>query len=216
MKKILKITIFAMGLLMLTVSCKKEKKKTLYGCVGTRCFGFEIENVLKYSNATVVKIMTDRPGYCFEFSTKTFLPPIEITRSDWKDNGFTIALPKIANTICLFTFWYSAPPTVLISNRDAKWTCPWISLYDRFDNWEDGLVLAKKTKDGYVMARFIYIDSDITVSGHHSFSTIYSIEWKIGWNWLVESYSTETGIRRVSSTLVDGLKWHLTSETNFW
>ena len=178
----------------------------------------KVENASEFSNVVEVKFIVEetdtneRDGITRRF--------VEIARSDWKDGGFTIELPKMSAPNQLFPIDYggrgaitiNVQPTLTISNENAKVKEGYFVGVD-----EDGNVVAcfllRENVDNMDVssAWFTYADSDVTISGYSKlegaanprpgygdynrfeFITTYSIDWKKGWNvWFFSSFRTIT------------------------
>ena len=156
----------------------------------------KVENASEFSNVVTVILKTGE---------------IELARGKWKDDGFTIFLPKTVDsnylrTISMFlpTAIIDPPSTLTISgNKNLNFLSAYFWGYDK-----DGNYIARFSPydreyphwDG--IPYFTYIDSDLTISGYieedvlapiwnvidsHILynwkkTTTYSIEWNKGWN----------------------------------
>lgn len=219
------VTLFA------AVGCDKHEKlneNELY-------FYAKVESASQYSNVVEVKLMVyDRSIY----DDSNFYEYVELASGDWKKDGFTIVLPKTLapNYLRAFTHVGWMPQTIIDtsstitnSNRNLK-----VGDIEFWGVDKDGHKIchffpAKTNEDGNDRETFfIYVDSDVVISGcsegeiritpQHDedrimkITTIYSIEWKKGWNALVRSgfVSTLEGTmkEKLSSTPIDSLKWY--------
>jgi len=227
MKTILKITALSAILLSLVgvlVSCGKEKEMPPSGWIDGHIHA-KVENASEFSNVVEVKLMVF-DGY----DTTTFANGIsiterhvELTRGEWKDDGFTIELPQALAPNHLRplvgevggnhpTNINVAQSTANVSNRNVRIVDARFVGIDK-----DGRVAATfflagaNTGWGGVDAFFTYVDSDVTISGNirqegHTIPaspdsptwfeeiTNYSIKWENGWNvWYRSRSSTVTG-----------------------
>jgi hypothetical protein len=188
------------------IGCKKENDDTLsVVAIVDGKITAKIENASKYSDVVEVKLM----GYDFGDGTP------ELARGDWKDDGFTIELPKTLDPNYLRALVnndgliINTPSTMTISNKNVKFV---IANFKGFD--KDGNVFTNfypynpYNKDGKRIS-LIYVDSDVTISGYNKTdvighcdggdmylevlciwekTTTYSIKWEKGWNvWCLSS-----------------------------
>jgi hypothetical protein len=195
---------------------------------------FKAENASELSNVAEVILMGyDRSIYDDENRYEY----VELARGNWKDGGCTIALPKTVGTNYLRTFthtgWmpqsvFNASPTITNSNKNVK-----IGDVEFWGVDKDGYKVteffpATINEDGKDRsAFFMYANSDAVISGHADgvitiqneggpqimkITTIYSIEWKKGWNaWIRSDFvSVPDGTMKeeLSSTTFGSLKWY--------
>jgi len=193
-----------------------------------------VENASKYSDVVEVKLIV------YDLSTDRY---VEVARSNWKDGGFTIILPKALDPNYLHSFiHYDGLPstithvssTLTISNKNVKI----LNVSDFIGVDKDGNAVTrfypfKVDKDGnFNVVRFIYVDSDATISGYIKTETAiaefdddkngdiwyvwektmnFSLKWKKGWNvWLHSRSYTKTErtiIEQWTTTSESELKW---------
>ena len=196
-------------------------------------FYVRVENAEKYSNVVAVKLMM-RDGVIFE--------DVELARGDWKDGCFKIALPKIdKKNYRRFVNQRMLPITIIenlttinISNKNARSGIAEFFGVDKNGNVVTRFHPAKIDEDDNV-ARidFKYVNSDVSIFGYieagtwatdfdenNGFTsnwtwknhTIYSVEYKEGWNVSSDSsfQSPEGTIINKYSTIPinSNLKWY--------
>jgi len=137
----------------------------------------KIENAAQYSNVAVVKLMgvdVDRDWNKFE-----------LTRGDWKDDGFTIELPKtvtpnylypLINTNGLLITIVNPPATMTISNENVKIGNAYFWGFDNEDRWVVDEFYPFKMINGGGNSKSVfltYVDSDVIISGYTEGSIIY-------------------------------------------
>ena len=125
----------------------------------------EVENASDFSNVVAVKLMMrDRSGN-----------DIELTRGDWKNNGFTIALPKInindysefVNMPLLPTVIYDNLASITTNNRNARSRIAEFWGVDKEDNVVTQFFPRKIDEDNNeVKVNFEYVNSDVVISGY--------------------------------------------------
>ena len=188
-------------------SCVDEK-----GCVDE--WRFEIGNASKCDNFVEMKVTMSINPFGYE--------TIDLARENWECNGFTFYLPKTINPNYLMPIDFNLPTTVDISNKNAKIGTVFIAAYDKDGSFVNNLAPCKEIKDGYyVQANYVYVDSDVTISGYYKSESVYneamitySLEYKKGWNvWYYLSYRTRTGDKVTvanewTTTPVSSLKWY--------
>jgi hypothetical protein len=158
---------------------------------------------------------------------------VELARSDWKDGGFIIELPKTLDPNYLHPLtqdsiiWLSSgniiQPTLAISNKNVGVG----NIYFRgFDKNGINVAVFSRAKiieaDNNIRASFIYVDSSLIISGYTKIETptqpldgdasgwfesivTYSVEFEIGWNLLFSSRYRRN--RTYSTTPVCGVEW---------
>ena len=194
------------------MGCRKlEKPDEVEANVVTKIEA-KVENASKYSNVVEVKLMV------YDLSIDDY---IELVRSDWKDGGFTIDLPKTIDTNYLQVSAYNrgllnpiADPSlnITISNKNVKAGTAYFGGIDKAGNVVTWFYPFKIDEDGNADEAFYsYVDSDVTISGYDETeavqdftvneirylaliktSTIYSVGLKKGWNvWCLSSIRCE-------------------------
>ena len=147
-----------------------------------------------------------------------------LATGNWSNGGFTIELPKTVDAKYLEPMFDedNIPPTVTISNKDAKFCETWIIGYDKDDKYVDGFIYGNKNKEvnTHYWAEYIYADSDINISGTYE-DRVLSISLKKGWNVTYTTMSckredeiTRCTMERFLSTTVSGMKWYC--DDGFW
>jgi hypothetical protein len=194
------------------------------------CFHAKVENSSKYNNIVEVKLIM-RNGITHE--------DVELAHGDWKDGSFTIILPKInRNNYREFVNYRILPKTIIeksttitISNKDARSGTAEFLGVDKEGNVVTRFFPHRIDEDGN-MAKvyFKYINTDVNISGYIEAGvsieeydeyinadimwwwknyTIYSIEYREGWNVSsFQSYLEETIIDKESTTSIHNLKWY--------
>jgi len=223
MKIILKITVFSAVFLMLAgglVSCEGKEKLQWNDCLGEERW-FEVNNVSRYSDVVGMKFFGQITRSFYDFEN------IELGCAYWEDGGIRIVLPKTVKPNYLRPLDYGGhlfPPT--ISNENVRVIRASLQGVDKDDSWAENFSPFKEIEDGFVMAFFIYADSDVTISGHNKINQtfvngieqestiIHSIELKKGWN--IQYYSRT--VKRVGNKItlteqtttspVNGLRWY--------
>jgi len=165
-------------------------------------------------------------------------PHIEVARGEWKNGGFTIELPKTlalnhfrplvgqvgANQPTNINF---AQSTINISNKNVRVADAHFVGVDNDGN-EVAIFSPLRTIDNnyFTDVFFTFADSDVTISGHtkqegHAMpacpecpswfetNTVYSIEWKEGWN----VWCTSTSFTTVDYTVIETKQWTISSES---
>jgi len=200
---------------------------------------FKVENASDFSNISEVIIM----GYDRSTQDVNSYEFVKLARGDWKDGGFSISLPKTLNPNFLRKFTHigwmpqsviDVSPAIFNSNRNVK-----VGDVEFWGVDKDGYKVAmffpsKIDEEGNgLRAFFMYANSDATISGFADgvitvrpegghrilqIRTIYSIEWKKGWNAFTysgfESIAEETLREELSSVGFGSLKWHGRSANN--
>ncbi len=193
----------------------------------------KVENASKYSNVVAVKLMM-RDNVVSE--------DVEIAQGDWKDGSFTIVLPKIDRKDYRKFFNIRVLPitisenlsTISISNKNAGRGFVEFVGVDKDDNVVTRFHPTKMDENGNAArVSFGYVDSDVSIFGYiragtwatdfDEFTgltsnwawqnhTIYSIEYKEGWN--VSSYSSVQSQKRLITDkystipINSSLKWY--------
>ena len=127
----------------------------------------KVEYASNYSNAVGVKLM----GF-----DRSIDKNIELARGEWKDDGFTIVLPKtlepnylhaLINNNGLQTTISDTPLTMTISNKNVKVGNVNFWGVNKEGNWVTYFYPFIIDEDGYAKSAFYtYVDSDVTISGY--------------------------------------------------
>ena len=150
---------------------------------------------------------------------------IELARSDWKDDGFTILFPQTFNSNYLYTLIgglptttsdvllniSDVPPTMTISNKNVKVGHLEFEGVDKDDNTVNRFYLGKidGTSDGIIY--YTYVDSYVNISGYRKFLVTghsgvdddpHLYKWEKRTNYLIE---WKKGLNA----------WRLTRSSNF-
>ena len=179
----------------------------------------EAENASKYDNTDVVILRMECDGRA----------PGQLAVGNWENGRFTIEFPKTLDPNCLVEFYIDS---IAFSNRNVKTKEVYFSVNDKDGNYVTSLYNVKETENGYVEARYIYVDSDVSISGHTTrlaylnekdesgrcvpnlwkINETFSVEWKKGWNiWYLSgsvSRTERTTTAYWSTVPVSGLKWY--------
>ena len=213
MKKLSTITTMAVLLMMAgsLVSCESTSDiEQVHSYI-------KVENASEFGSVVEVKMMRG---------------DIELSRVNWKGNGFTPVLPKTISPSLLSALIdnHGLPTTLIInsstatiSNKNAQTAGIHFLGVDRNDNRvavfypvvidENGNQISMR----YDRVRFEYVNSDVTVSGYveHTYGRyntthIFSIEWKKGWNvlWISDSVLGEKAISKWLTIPRNRLKWY--------
>ena len=162
------ITLFA------STECKKSEKN--YKAKTVTKIKAKVENASKNVNIVEVKLMV------YDFGIDNY---VELARSDWKDGGFTIELPKKLEPNCLHLTGYNrgilepvADPSLnmTISNQNVKAGTAHFWGVDKDGNLVTQFYPFKIDEDGSVNEVFYsFIDSDVTISGSNEKEVIMSM-----------------------------------------
>ena len=173
----------------------------------------KVENASDFRNVVGVKlVMRDKNS-----------SDVELARGEWKDEGFTIVLPKISkNDYPNFITWKLLPTyiaetltTITISDKNAKNGIVEFWGVDKDDNVVTRFFPHKIDEEGNTArVRIGYVDLDVSISGYVDAGvfandydeclnatfmwgwgnrTIYSIEHKEGWNAVSSFQSSQEG-----------------------
>ena len=239
MKKLLSfqnfLQVITVVALFATTGCGKHEQDVLYICMNTgenHC-GILV-NASKYSDLSVVTLTLLHSDF----------RDFEIAHGARTDGGITIMLPETLETTYLQEFNINGrrimPPTVTVSNPEVKMlTVSWfygvdidgyafVNLWPRVIDEND---IGKNVFHYAASARFVYVDSDLTISGYsesmfdvipaegykgpHQWTqkTTYSIDCKKGWNvwWTSSTWHEPTAhiTAEYSTTPIGKLYWNV-------
>ena len=208
----------------------------------------KIENASQYRNVAIVKLMVyDRTTNETHGNVNVFTDHyVEIARGEWKSGGFTIELPKTLDPNHIRpligdiggnhpTNIYFKQPTMTTSEENVKVADAYFVGIDKNGNVVATFSPLNMVENGNTKAIFVYVDSDVTISGYikregHAIpahegapswfevTTNYSVEWEKGWNVLFLSRThLATGFTMITteqwaSTFVSGLRWYGSEE----
>ena len=149
-----------------------QSKSSLESEDGEEIIYAKVENASKYNHVVEVKLMVGN---------------IELASGDWKDDGFTIVLPKTLDSNYLHTLIdndgaptiiIDAPSTLTISNKNVN---VWTANFSGVD--KDANVIARFSPseiykfDNTKSIFYTYVDSDVTISGYIEREGIVSDEY---------------------------------------
>jgi len=168
---------FIMVVLLVVIGCDKLETLDVEGPIVLNPDGevihAKIENPSRFSDVVEVKLVIyDNVG-----------KQIELAKGDWKDDGFTIVLPKTLNPNKLFSLINNddinsgitptitnTSSTMTISNRNAKVVNASFLAFDKDGNQVTYFFLSEIDKDGNRVPSgityFTYADADVNISGY--------------------------------------------------
>jgi len=197
-----------------------------YGNEGV--FYAKVENASKYRNVFEVKLMVyDKTTSRTNGNVTTFIDHyVELARSKWKDDGFSIPFPEtLASNHFRALIRYGRPPTLIdhiqstmaISNENVKVSDVYFVGVDKNDNVVATFSFVNTDEDCRTEAIFTYVDSDVTISGYtvkegHAQpayegapswiekTTTYSVKWEKGLNiWFFSTSNTIESYKMITS-----------------
>lgn len=155
----------------------------LFGCIDNNDYTdadtkssifVKVENASKYSHIVEVKLM------CYDKSKDR---SIELASGDWKDDGFTIVLPKtlepnyfnalVNNGEIGFPTIINTSSTMNINNKNVKVGSVNFWGVDKDGNWVTHFYPFEIDKDGDAKSAFYtFVDADVTISGYTESNTV--------------------------------------------
>ena len=163
---------FIVVVLFATTGCNKLEKPAVENPDGDVIYA-KVENPSRFNDVVEVKLVIfDNVGR-----------HIELARGDWKDDGFTIVIPKTLNPSKLYALINNndinsgiAPTitntssTMTISNRNVKVANADFLAFDKDGNLVTYFFLSEIDEDGNRapsgITYFTYVDADVNISGY--------------------------------------------------
>ena len=169
-----------------------------------------VENASKYGNVVEVKLMVH---------DRSINKYVELTRFDWKDDGFMIVLPKTLGSNNIYALIRDGmyptnidfvQSTMTISNENVRVGNVYFVGVDKNGNAIATFFSVKIDENGNTKAIFTYTDSNVNISGYtygdgHAHpacldcpswfekTTSYFVDWEKGWNvWYLSISHTRT------------------------
>jgi len=207
---LLGVVIMAAMLIIFSVGCKKDDKKTDAGSSNNRKVKAIVENGNDYNSiiSTVKYVM-------YEYDEDGYLENGHVISSCSFDNGgFTMDLPETVNGRYLYSVeWFFNPDVANISDMNVGLNYGYFEAYDEDDDYFDDFLYAKfNNKTSATRGEYWYADRNVTITGE-GYDGKGDLSLKKGWNLVYHTFIGDDWFE-YSSQKVPDLLWYLWDD--FW